>query len=110
MYNEYFKLKDSEKELQVNIDYKKDARIRGYYLDIVPVRKKEEEINGRKYYSIMVSMSDMFGAPRILLKEVKRRTPKADEEALSIGKAIVLEKVAEEAKRLGKELQNEINN
>lgn len=63
-------------ELEIEVYYSKDSRIRGYYLSVTPVTRG----NG------FIKMS-LFTGTRSLIKEVPRKSAKAEREAIELATA-----------------------
>ncbi len=63
-------------ELQVEVRYSKDSRVRGYYLSVTPVKRNGDMISFMLYSGV-----------RALVKEVTRKSAKAEREAIEAAAA-----------------------
>lgn len=102
-YIEIEKGSDGENVLQISVDYSLggynwyngDQERRGYYLYCTPCEIRENEFRGASYKSVTQVLGKGL---KILLKEVSRRSKKAEEEAIKIAEEkedFVISKVCE---------------
>lgn len=72
------------KELEIEVWYGRDMRVRGYYLSVQPLSRTENSV-----------CYTMFSGKTKLLNQVARKSAKAEQEAIKIAERMEAEVIAE---------------